>query len=115
MPKVERVLHGHAAILRRKVEHGRRAAEHRRARPRLEIIRSHGHTEIQIKVRVRIDEPRHNIAFGSIDHRVGSLLNVRRNFCDLSILDEQIRKKTLSFGYDLAVIDTRFQKIFPRF
>ncbi len=112
VPKLQRVEHRHAAVLRRKVEHGGRAAEHGGLTARIEVVRRYGHAEVEIEVRVRVDKPREHIAAGGIDRFVGVCCDIRLHAHDDAVLGQHVRDKGAVGVYDRAAMDQSFHNRF---
>ena len=104
VPKVKRVLHGHAAILCRKVQHGRRAAKHRRTRAGDEVVRGHRDAQIEIEVRVRVDKTREYEFSARVDNFVRLLVDSCCNPLDESVLDQDIRLFDALAAYERSIL-----------
>ena len=109
MPQIQRLLHGHAAVLRSKIQHARRAAEHRRARAGFEIVRRDRHAEVEIEVRVRVDKAREYEPAGRVERFVRSTGHARRDARDHAVFNQQIRLFGSFAAHDRSVSNQNTQ------
>ena len=91
VPQVERLLHGHAAVLRGKVEHGRRAAEDGGVGAAVKIVCRHEVAERQVEVRVRVDKPGQHKAPGRVDPPFARGVQPGSDGADDAVFRKQVR------------------------
>ncbi|OIQ68823.1 hypothetical protein GALL_495800 [mine drainage metagenome] len=105
VPHLQRIQQALARRRQGKVDHHRRPPRQSRSRPALEIIAGIGAHERHLKVRMRVDPPRHHVAAGGVQHCIAHQSRSDRG--DLAALDQHIGLVGEVGGDDGSVLDDR--------
>ena len=113
VPQVEGVLHGHAAVLRCKIQHRGGAAQHRRPRAGNKVVRRDRRSQVEIEMGMRINKAGHDIAARSVDTDVVRLPNLRRDPQNGSVLRQHIRRNRAAVAHNQTVSDQDPHAVLP--